>query len=156
VIAHRGALLPLAAALACGGHASPPLSPVPVEGPAREVRALAGHWQGRFENTVAGRTGTIIFLLDPDQRTAQGSVSFPGPAAAGRTGLTVVRIGRLVVDQGSVAGWLESYRDAERNCLLETWFEGTRQADTIRGAFFAHPSVGDTIQMGRWWAARAR
>ncbi|HEU5040305.1 MAG TPA: hypothetical protein VFT84_05775, partial [Gemmatimonadales bacterium] len=69
-------MLPLAAVLACGGHTppAPPVSPVPVEGPARELRALAGRWQGRFENTVAGRTGTIVFRLDPNQRTAQGSV----------------------------------------------------------------------------------
>lgn len=165
-----GPALLLAAAVACGGHAPPPLTPVPVEGASREVRALEGRWEGRFENTVAGRSGTITFSLDPGSRTGRGSVVFaapvPAPVAAEElghpesraqaTGRTVLPIGRLVVDQGSVAGWLESYRDAERGCLLETWFEGTRQADTVRGAFFAHPTLGDTIQVGRWWAARVR
>ena len=165
-----GPALLLAAALACGGHAPPPLAPVQVEGASREVRALEGRWEGRFENTVAGRSGTIAFHLDPGSRTGRGSVAFVGTgrapvsdaelghpeSRAQGAGRTVLPIGRLVVDRGSVAGWLESYRDAERGCVLETRFEGTREADTIRGAFFAHPALGDTIQVGQWWAAKVR
>lgn len=161
-------LLALATFLGCG-HAAPPepVWPIAVEGAPRDVRPLAGEWRGEFLDQSTHRSGTILFRLHDG--TGEGSVTFttPTPALAcpnpiGEStadrdrGRTVLRIARLAVDAGSVGGSLASYRDPERNCWVDTWFMGRLLGDRLEGSFFVHPSVGDTIRAGSWWAARRR
>lgn len=162
------ALLALALVAACGGPPPPPAPPpVPVEGPRRDIRLLAGSWAGEFVNNEGGRHGTIAFTLDAERDTAHGWVIIEGaPPPAGCTDpvssavqapaerQTVLRLGRVVVADGSIAGWLESYRDFDVGCPVDTWFEGRLERDMLRGMFFAHPAVGDTVRRGTWWAAR--
>lgn len=169
---HRSAgSLGLALLLGCGGAPAPAGAPVPVEGPARDVRLLHGEWAGVFLDACGARRGSMTFTLRAGRDTAWGRVvSAAAPAPAGCTDPTsaathadstagdmVLRLGRLVVAERSVSGWIESYRDPERNCPVDTWFEGRLEAgDTLRGMYFAHPELGDTVRRGTWWAARRR
>jgi hypothetical protein len=131
----------------CGPPPPPAAPPVPVQGPRRDVRGLAGQWAGEFVNTPNGRRGTIAFALDPGRDTAHGWVVTEG---------VWLRLGRVVVADASVTGWLEPYRDFELGCPVDTWFEGRLVRDTLRGMFFAHPATGNTVRRGTWWAARRR
>jgi hypothetical protein len=160
-------ILPLLAA--CGGAPPlPPAPPVPVEGLRGDIRLLAGTWAGEFVDSRGGRQGTITLTLEAGRDTAHGLLLMEGtPPAAGCTDAvsaavqtpaggrhTVLRLGRIVVAEGSVAGWIEPYPDLELGCPVDTWFEGLLERDTLRGMFFAHPAAGDTVRRGTWWAAR--
>ena len=163
------ALLALALLAACGGPPTlPPAPPVPLEGSRGDIRVLEGMWIGEFINSQGGRHGVITLTLDAGRDTAHGRILIEGTpppegcsdavstavqAPAGQ-GQTVLRLGRIVVADGSIAGWVESYRDFELGCPVDTWFEGRLLRDTLRGMFFAHPQVGDTVRRGTWWAAR--
>lgn len=170
VSARRGVVsLALAGLLACGHGPEPEqVWPVAVEGEPRDVLALAGEWRGEFLDLNNHRSGEIVFRLPSGGATGRGSVTFATPAAtpacpdlihpqsAGPLARTVVRIGRLAVQEGSVGGWLAPYRDEQRGCWVDTWFMGRLVGDRLEGSFFAHPSVGDTVRAGTWWAARVR
>ncbi len=171
MIAHSArATMALPLLLACGGPPpAPTLPPVPVQGPRRDINLLAGEWAGQFVDSEGGRRGTIAFTLQPGRDTARGWVVTEGaPPPTGCTdpvsravqtrsdGRTVLRLGGVVFAEGSIAGWLQPYPDFERGCPVDTWFEGLLVGDTLRGMFFAHPAVGDTVRRGTWWAGRKR
>lgn len=140
----------LALLAACGGQpALPPAPPVPLEGSAIDIRRLEGSWVGEFVNSGGGRHGHITLTLQPGRDTARGRVAVEGESPS-----APLRFGRIVVAEGSLAGWIESYHDAELDCPVDTWFEGRLQRDTLRGMFFAHPQLGDSVRRGTWWAAR--
>ncbi len=40
-----------------------PQTPVPLVGPAGDVAALAGHWEGAYSSAATGRSGGISFTL---------------------------------------------------------------------------------------------
>jgi hypothetical protein len=123
---------------------------------------------GEFIDGHGSRRGAISLTLEAGRDTAHGRLVMEGAAppagctdavssavrAAGEQGPTVLRLGRIVVAEEAVAGWVESYRDLELGCPVDTWFEGRVRRDTLRGMFFAHPQVGDTVRRGTWWAAR--
>ena len=155
---------------ACGPHPAPePISPVTVEGSPADVRALAGQWHGEYLDPGNQRSGKIEFHLPREGTTAYGSVAFtttpaspicpeltktqPAPAQPVPTVLT---IGRLAVHRGSISGWLAPYRDEQRGCWVDTWFQGRLIRDRLEGTFFAHPTATDTIRAGTWWAKRSR
>jgi hypothetical protein len=164
------ALLTLALLTACGGpRPLPPAPPVPLDGSRSDVRALEGTWVGEFIDSRGSRRGVISLTLEAGRDTAHGRLLMEGapPPKAGCTdavssavqapgerGPTVLRLGRIVIAEGTVAGWVESYQDLELGCPVDTWFEGRVRRDTLRGMFFAHPQVGDTVRRGTWWAAR--
>ena len=166
----RCALSGLLVVAACGrGQGAAPLPPVPVDGPRADVRLLAGEWAGEVLDRDGTPQGTITFRLHPGRDTAQGCVTLrgvtPAPAcsdpvsAAVRPegeGTTRLRLGRVVIGDGSIAGWLHPYADLERGGPVDTWFEGRLLRDTLSGMFFAHPATGDTVRQGTWWAARRR
>ncbi|HEX6669809.1 MAG TPA: hypothetical protein VF061_09635 [Gemmatimonadales bacterium] len=165
--------LAMLALVACGGHGARgavALPPVPVEGPARDVRALAGSWRGEFVSETGLQRGVIAFDLPRGRDTAYGHVVFSGPmpppgctdAVSSATEPrepteTVLALARVTVGGSSVGGWLESYRDPRLGCPVDTWFEGTIQGDTLGGMYFTHPAdTAATVRLGTWWAARTR
>ena len=156
-------------AAACSAPRMPePLSPVTVEGNAADVRALAGYWRGEYLDTDNHRSGEIEFRLPSEGTTGYGSITFTTPQAVpGCSELTesqpasveprrtVLGIGRLAVNRGSIGGWLEPYRDEQRHCWVDTWFTGRLIKDRLEGTFFAHPTTTDTVRTGTWWAIRS-
>jgi hypothetical protein len=157
---------------ACGGGGSAPASlpPVPVEGPARDLRSLTGNWAGEFVSDGGGRRGSIAFSLQGGRDTAHAQVVFSGPTpppgctdpvsratesrAAGEIVLTLSRVN---VSGPSIGGWLRPYPDPELGCPVDTWFEGTIRGDTLDGMYFSHPAdASASLRRGTWWAARMR
>ena len=64
---------------------------------------------------------------------------------------------RVSVTERTVAGWMRPYRDPELGCLMDTWFEGEAQGDTLSGMYFSHPAdVAASVRLGTWWVARRR
>ena len=161
----------LLAPIGCGAPPEPePASPVTVEGAPADLRALAGLWRGEYLNQRDQRSGEIVFSLPREGTTGYGRVTFttPVPPAtcpeltrtqpppAVEPVRTVLKIGRLVVDRGSVSGWLAPYRDAQYGCWVDTWFEGRLVRDRLEGTFYSHLAATDTIRTGTWWATRSR
>jgi hypothetical protein len=141
--------------LAACGHAPPAGAPIPVEGPVLDVRSLEGDWSGEFTPLADGRHGTIVFELGRGRDTAQGYVVIEGErAGSAPTAATTLRVGSIVMVEGSIAGWLEAYPDFELGCPVDTWFEGRLVQDTLRGMYFAHPLAQDSVRRGIWWAVR--
>ena len=105
-------------------------------------------------DTANHRSGEIEFRLPREGTTGYGSITFttmPPTAicpeltesrpASGEPVRTVLRISRLAVNRGSIGGWLAPYRDAERQCWVDTWFVGRLIRDRLKGTFFVHPTA---------------
>jgi hypothetical protein len=161
----------LGVAAGCGGpRPQPRLPAVPVEGGRRDIRMIVGDWQGEFVSARDSRRGTIAFRLQAGRDTAYGRVLFTGPTPPpGRTdalaratesrevGEIVLTFARVNVGGESVGGWLRPYRDPELGCLMDTWFEGRIDGDTLEGLYFSHPAdSAAAMRLGTWWVARRR
>ncbi|CAN5760674.1 hypothetical protein BH24GEM1_BH24GEM1_12580 [soil metagenome] len=156
--------------VACGGgsRSSAAGAFVPVEGGLRDLRALAGDWEGQFVSARGSRRGTNVFSLLGGRDSAYGRVVLRGPTAPpGCTdpvsratgsrveGDIVLTIARVNVGGRSVGGWLRPYPDPELGCLTDTWFEGTIMGDTLDGMYFSHPAdTAQAVRLGTWWVAR--
>ena len=170
---HCEPALALIVLAACGGHGprgAMTLPPVPVEGSARDRDALAGTWKGEFVSRSGERRGVIALSFPRGRDVAYGHVVFTGSvppvgcvdavsvATVPRvTTEIVLTLARVNVGGSSVGGWLESYRDPQLGCPVDTWFEGTIRGDTLDGLYFSHPAdTAATVRLGTWWAARTR
>jgi hypothetical protein len=168
-----------AAVLAC---ASKP-TPVTVSGDSGGRASLAGKWTGEYQSTATGRSGSIVFNLSPAGDAATGDVVMiprgygkalvpyaePG-TGAGAVGSTptpttnpqpatvsqvlTIRLVRVAGD--SVSGVLDSYRDPECNCPVQTTFDGTMNGDTIEGTFTTRGRQSNAPQTGTWRVKRGR
>ena len=124
------------------------LPPVPVEGRAHDRGELAGRWSGEFHDERTGRHGSITFSLAPGRDTAFALVEVAG----GPPGL--LRLGRVGVLEGSIAGWLLAYPDPEAGCLVDTWFEGELHGDALVGHYFSRPEDCGRPRQGTWELTR--
>ena len=140
--------------------------PVPVEGSARDVGALAGEWIGEYQSVETGRSGSIWFTLEAGRDTALGDVIMvPGSTAASGNvpldahqhvarprALTI----RFVRVSGSlVTGTIDLYPSPDCGCLLLTRFEGEQTGNRISGSFtIAHSGHESAPQKGSWWVER--
>ena len=156
---------------ACGAGSGPVAgTAVPVQGGARDVRALVGDWEGEFVSSRGAHRGAIAFSLLGGRDSAYGRVVLRGPtppqgctdpvseATESRVeGEIVLTIAQVNVGGRSVGGWLRPYPDPEFGCSTDTWFEGTIRGDTLDGMYFSHPSdTARAVRLGTWWVARAR
>jgi hypothetical protein len=57
---------------------------------------------------------------------------------------------------GIVNGVLDTYRDPECNCPVETSFTGSLSGDTIEGTFTTRRQEASTPQTGTWRVKRGR
>ncbi len=165
-------VLAMLALAACAGaqRGALRLPPVPVEGSTRDVLALAGTWRGEFVSESGGRRGFIALDFPRGRDTAYGHVVFtaplPPPGCTDPVSVAteprpsaelVLTLSRVNVGGSSIGGWLASYRDPERGCPVDTWFEGTIRGDTLGGMYFSHPAdTAASVRLGTWWAARTR
>jgi hypothetical protein len=147
------------------------LPPVRVEGAAAEVAQLAGEWIGEYSSDdYNGRSGSIVFTLDPAEHFARGDVLMtprgsrmpyvrrdPERLAGGRVlgapsqSLTILFVR---ADNGEIYGELDPYWDPDLECEARTTFTGVRVGNTISGRFetrFSSP-LGKTT--GRWRVTR--
>ena len=125
--------------------------PVPVEGPSRDVGALAGEWTGEYHSVETGRSGSIWFKLEAGRDTALGDVimvpagtvtSRNAPVgaeqhvAARQSQALTIRFVR--VSGGLVTGTIDLYPSPDCECVLLTRFEGEQKGDRICGSVH-HP-----------------
>ncbi|HZI65717.1 MAG TPA: hypothetical protein VFF17_04060 [Thermoanaerobaculia bacterium] len=142
-------------------------APVPVEGTASNVAALAGHWEGTYESEATGRTGSIVFDLVAGEDHAHGDVvMIPrgstnpyGPAprltgeGAGPAATAELLSIRFVRAEGeTVNGTLDPYWDPDCSCEVTTTFVGAVFGDRIAGTFTSMRTAGRVS--GTWKATR--
>ena len=155
-------LLP-AALLAC---ARPPAgAPVPVEGGAGELAALAGSWSGRYwsDRGQGKGHGTIVFHLEAGADTARGEVEMTlapalhlyGEAAEeqelARRPCTTIDIAVVRLESGMIRGTLAPYWSPACDCRVVTVFEGARAGERITGTFVTRAEAGGAVlSTGKW------
>lgn len=141
--------------------------PVPIEGTAVQISALAGHWEGVYESEATGRTGSIVFDLTAGEDHAHGDVVMiprgsstgyrpaprPSGEGAGSTPTAELLTIRFVRAEGeTVNGTLDPYWDPDCDCEVTTTFVGAVSGDRIAGTFTSMRTAGRVS--GTWKATR--
>lgn len=161
--------LAVVAVLALGGqaacHATSPAVPVVAE--RAQLAALVGEWVGEYSSAESGRSGSIVFTLLAGADSASGDVVMtprgsgeplsadaPPGAATSRPAPQALRIRFVRMENGTVSGTLEPYRDPETGVLISTVFVGTLDGDDIRGTFTSSGGELSRPLRGEWHASR--
>lgn len=161
------ALSAAVALLAAACSANP--APVPVAAGEAELSALAGEWRGEYRAEETGRSGGILFVVEPGRDTAHGDVLMVPPDAelprqfpreAGRPGARPadragagpqpLRIAFVRLAGGEVRGMLEPYEAPDCRCIVRTEFTGRLAGDRIEGRFVTTGEELRRVQRG-WW-----
>jgi hypothetical protein len=143
--------------------------PVLLDGPASDVAALAGTWEGTYAGGESQRTGTITFTIRAGKDTAYGDVLMEtamnesivaadvesGRHATHARAPHVLLIKFVNVYRGYIDGTLEAYRAPDCDCIVETTFRGERFGEEIRGEFTTRDPTG-RYQTGTWKVKRTR
>lgn len=152
-------------ALSCGPRQQPE---VPVYASPVDLTQLAGEWRGEYSSRD-GRSGQLVFNLEPGTSTARGEVYMypevvswrakPGddeygdPVARPDTRPAPIPVEFVWTEGGSVQGKLAPYRDPVVDRTLETGFRGSWRGELIEGDFTARDG-GRVIRDGWWRAVR--
>lgn len=158
-------LLVIGMALSCG---APPQPDVPVYASPVELTQLAGEWRGEYSSRD-GRSGQVVFDLEPGTSTARGEIYMYPEVADWRGKLTGDEYGEPMqrasgapapipvefvwTEGGFIQGKLEPYRDPTFDRTLETGFRGTWRGELIEGEFTSRDG-GQVIREGWWRAVR--
>lgn len=141
--------------------------PVPIEGTAAQISALAGHWEGEYESEATGRSGSIVFDLKAGEDHAHGDVVMiprgsstayrpaprPSGEGAGPAATAELLTIRFVRAEGeTVSGTLDPYWDPDCSCEVTTTFVGAISGDRIAGTFTSMRTAGRVS--GTWKATR--
>jgi hypothetical protein len=162
------AFLVLAAlgAWACS-TATSPAPPVPVSGSSADLSALAGRWEGTYSSEATGRSGSIVFELQPGDKMARGDVLMIPKETGGAEPATVpsetihgmpqvLTISFVSAEGGVLKGTMNPYRDPKCDCEVQTTFVGRLEGDTIAGTFTTTPNGPGTITTGHWTMSRKK
>ena len=148
-----------------------PQASVPLVGAARDVAALAGHWDGAYSSAQTGRSGSISFTLVSQADSAFGDVvmiprGFGRPLQAWTAGTppvgaepahaTVLTISFVQVTEGRVSGTLTPYADPETGVQLFTTFNGRQSGDVIAGTFTTRSAGSADAVTGEWNVMRRK
>lgn len=162
-VTHFAAGIAVLTSVACGGFDSH----VPVVGPAEDVQALVGHWDGEFSSAATHRRGLIEFDLEAQQDTAHAVIYYMpdrlGSMAADhpRDGSynpspVVLKLELLEVRGAQVRGVLERYPDPATGELVSAVFTGELQGDEIDGTYVMEFVRSGDRASGRWTVTRSR
>jgi hypothetical protein len=158
----------LGVALVFAGCAYNP-SPVPLEGPASEIAALAGTWEGTYTGRQSQRSGTISLTIRPGKDTAFGDVLMENPmgqpivawdVASGEhsrhsRGPQLLVIEFVGIHEDYVEGVMEPYIAPDCQCTVNTVFQGRRLGEEIEGEFVTRGPYG-LYQTGTWKVRRTK
>jgi hypothetical protein len=153
----------LAAAVVSLTACAPILSRVRISGSNDDLSAIAGKWNGQYQSTELGRSGSIVFRFAAPEDVVYGDVAMV--AAANRT-LTlagdestvrprfqsqILKIKFVNVVNGEIFGLLEPYTDPSCECTVRTTFTGHFDgASAIRGTFSTTSPLSSSARTGTW------
>ena len=162
----RGWVASLGLLALAGCRMTPAGAPIPLEGSASEVAALAGTWTGRYRSDRGGGHGTIAFTLGAGTDTAHGRVDMtfaPALALYGESAVrelprqpcTAIDIAVVRVADGSIRGTLAPYWNPACDCRAVSVFEGRLTGGQLGGTFVTTREGGDAaLSTGRWQVER--
>ena len=163
----RGRVLTIALLALAGCRMTPAGAPIPLEGPAGEVAALAGSWTGRYRSDRGGGHGTIAFTLGAGADTAHGRVDMTFAPALELYGesaevrelprepCTAIDIAVVRVADGTIRGTLAPYWNPACDCRAVSVFEGRLAGDRLSGTFVTSREGNDApLSTGRWQVER--
>jgi hypothetical protein len=143
---------------------------VPLQAAPPDIAALAGRWEGEYLGKQSGRSGTIVFMIQPGKDTAYGDVLMghdPGNWSPAMTAADVatgeharhssapelLRVSLVRVVGGMVEGVLEPYIAPDCHCTVTTTFQGVVKGNMIKGDFVTVGPYG-LRQSGTWNVTR--
>jgi hypothetical protein len=166
-ISSLACLLLTALSLGACSSTTSPAPPVPVSGSSADLSALAGRWEGTYGSEATGRSGSIVFELQPGEKVARGDVlMIPGDGSGAEAARVpsetihgmpqVLTISFVSAEGGVLKGTINPYRDPRCDCEVQTTFVGRLSGETIEGTFTTTPSSGGTITTGHWTMSRQK
>lgn len=137
-----------------------------IKGGSRDMDRFAGRWEGTYSSS-AGRSGTIEFWVQPEGNTARGKIIMIPRGWAKPLGMSdeqarrdrpdllhELHFSEMILQGDRVEGRLETYRDPDCGCDLDTSFDGLLRRDRIEGTFRSHEVGGDEEYRGVWTVER--
>lgn len=150
--------------IACTPHRYPPIA---ISASDFDLKPLEGTWTGDYFSPETGRTGSIVFTLQPGGAMAAGDIAMIPRSQIrmmslqdGRA-LTVTAMGMVsqvltvhfVRKEGNeVLGVLDTYTDPNCDCSVSTVFRGIlRGLNSIEGTFTTSSlSMSSVRSSGKW------
>jgi hypothetical protein len=139
-----GLVFSLACSVAAGCAAS--AKQVEVKGATADLVTLAGEWEGQYEGTDTGRTGSIKFSLQVGRHTADGEIYLAQNQP--------LKITFVEVENGQVSGRIDPYTDPVCSCEVKTEFLGLLKGDVVDGTFTTEMIKDGKTMRGNWSVAR--
>ncbi len=137
---------------------------VPFDVNAEEISRMNGNWVGEYSSTATGRSGSIVFALTGDQKSASGEVVMystivtvpanPVTSVRASHAADVLSINIVRATDDVVTGKLDPYRDPNTGATLTTTFTGRMAGDTMEGTYESLSSESNVPQRGRWKVKR--
>ncbi len=156
--------MPLALTILVLACSSRPPAAVPFDANAEVLSRLTGRWVGQYSSPMTGRSGSIVFDLAGDQKSARGDVVMystmvnvpedPIGTARRSHAADVLAISFVRAADDVVSGKLDPYRDPNTGAMMSTTFTGRMAGDTIEGTFESLSSESNTPQRGTWRVKR--
>lgn len=141
--------------------------PIPVADRPTDVLMLGGEWRGDFTSEDGQRGGTIAFILEVNNDTAQGSALLKPvaylPALAGASAPMRTEARTIVespmhfvsVTDGVVAGVVPAFFDADRLTVVQMTFVGRlRSWDVLEGTYVTLSTGARVEERGTWRVVR--
>jgi hypothetical protein len=137
---------------------------VPFTASPQVLSQLTGNWVGQYSSAMTGRSGSIVFSLSGDQKSAHGAVIMytsvvdvpddPIGTARKTHAADVLVISFVRAADDVVSGRLDPYPDPGSGAMITTTFSGRMAGDTIEGTYESLSSASNTPVRGTWKVKR--
>lgn len=137
---------------------------VPINAKPEVLSRLSGNWVGQYGSAMTGRSGSIVFSLNGDQKSARGDVIMyssvvtvpddPIGLARKTHAADVLTISFVRAADDVVSGRLDPYPDPGTGAMISTTFSGRMAGDTIEGTYESLSSASNTPVRGTWKVKR--